>query len=123
MRKSKRNAGLLSLAWVATLALTAAPARADCRGMREFRGRIVKLERGGKQAGFTIKNRRDDKVSFRKPSSVEFVDHRDRANPVGRWKDLETGMDVSVCWKFTDNPSLAHKVIVRCPPSDGSLSD
>ena len=118
MGKGKRIAGLLSLALATMPVFAAAPAGADCAGMREFRGRIVKLESSGRKAGFTIENRSDDRVRFKKPKTVEFVDTRSadargRAGPVARWGDLETGLYVSVCWKFTDSPSLAHKVIVH----------
>lgn len=116
MRKTRRNLGLLSLAVTAALSVSAAPAGADCAGMREFRGKILSFESTGKGAGLTVRNRDGDKVSFQKAEHVEVVDRRGGAKPATEWKGLNEDMYVSVCWSFDDTPPRAYKVTVRAKP-------
>ena len=106
------------LALVALIAAFASPALADCEGMREFSGLIQSFKKTGKRAGFVIDNRMGDKVKFRKAENVEIVDERGGDKPVTEWKGLKNNMYASVCWKFTDDPRLAHKVTVKPEPKD-----
>ncbi|MCP5055117.1 MAG: hypothetical protein GY937_00155 [bacterium] len=109
MRKTQRAGRLLSVAVAAVLFFSAAPADAECKGMRTFRGRIVKLEK----AALTVQNKKDDKVTFTQARRLAIVDRRDRKEPATNWKQLQKNMLVSVCWKFDDEPPRAYKIIVQ----------
>ncbi len=122
MRKSKGIVGLLSLALAMPL-FAAAPAAADCEGMREFRGLIQKYKKSGRKAGFVLDNRMGDKVKFQKAESVEVVDTSSAGKKAEKWEDLKNNMYVGVCWKFTDNPRLAYKVTVQDEPDDGATDE
>lgn len=114
--------GTLSLALLTGLTLTATSAAADCDNMREFTGKVQKFKKTGKKAGFLLDNNQGDKVSFRKPENVEVVDQR-AEKKAEKWEDLKNGMWVGTCWKFTDKPRLAYKVMVKEQPKDAASDE
>lgn len=109
MCKTQRAGGLVSLAVAALLFFSAAPAQAECKGMRAFRGRIVKLDK----AALTVQNDKDDKVTFTRAQRLAIVDRRGPGESASGWKDLRKNLLVSVCWKFDDDPPRAHRIVVQ----------
>jgi hypothetical protein len=120
MRKSLRGiAGWTAALLVAAPLLAASPAFADCEGMREFTGLLQSMKKGNK-GGFVVDNRQGDKVKFVRDETSAVVDERGGDKPKAKWDDLANGDYVSVCWKFTDNPRKAYKVVVKPAPSEAA---
>lgn len=88
------GAAILSLA----LALPAA-----AQGLRDFSGQITAA---GGQA-IQVKNRQGDSLGFQRgPGTVV-------SGAKSSWESLAVGDSVTVSWKLSDQPRLAHRVRVR----------
>ncbi len=121
MRKSMVS--LLSLVLLAGPVLGATSATAgNCEGMREFTGKIQGFKKSGRKAGFLLDNNQGDKVRFQKADTVEIIDQRSDKKAAS-WEDLKNGNWVGACWKFTDKPRLAYKVVVQDPPKDSATDE
>ncbi|MAE93502.1 MAG: hypothetical protein CL910_02460 [Deltaproteobacteria bacterium] len=124
MGKTKGMVGLLTLALLAGPLFLVEPAAAEneCEGMRTFSGLIQGFKKKGKKAGFVLDNRQGDKVRFNKPEEVLILDQRTGGKKKAEvWKDIKNGWYASVCWKFTDDPRLAYKVMLKDKPAEDAV--
>jgi hypothetical protein len=119
MRKSLRAVALWSVLSFGASLVFAAPAFADCEGMREFTGLLQGMKKGAK-GGFVVDNRQGDKVKFIRDATSTVVDESGGATPKTEWDKLANGDYVSICWKFTDNPRKAYKVTVKPAPKEAA---
>jgi hypothetical protein len=111
--RTLRTLRTLLLATATALALGAlAPSLASAQ-MREFTGRIDRID----DKKMIVDNRKGDKVSFNRlpETTVE-------GEGKSKWDDLKQKDWVVVSWKFVDKPRKAYKV-VALPPREEEDND
>ena len=102
MRKVSDRVALLSLIALALPLLVANPASTE---FRDFSGTVAEIT----SDKLVIDNRRGDRVSFKRSEATAVTGARQS------WRAIEVGDSVSVSWKMTDQPRIAHKVVVLPP--------
>jgi hypothetical protein len=108
MRFFSRRAAITIL-MLAAAAVLMAPSLASAQGMREFTGRIDRVNK----KKMIVDNRMGDKVSF-VPAETTEVSGEGKE----KWKDLKQKDWVTVSWKMIDKPRKAYKIEVLPPRED-----
>jgi hypothetical protein len=107
MRGMRKVSGRLAVAWPAliALALPLLVANAASAEFRDFSGTVAEIT----SDKLVIDNRRGDRVSFKRSDATTVTGAKQS------WQAIEVGDSVSVSWQMTDQPRIAHKVVVRPP--------
>ena len=108
MRFFNRRAAITVLI-LAAAAVLMAPSLATADSMREFTGRIDRINK----KKMIVDNRMGDKVSFVPVETTEISGEGKE-----KWKDLKQKDWVTVSWKMMDKPRKAYKVEVLPPRED-----
>jgi len=99
IRKVSARIGSLALLAVVVPALLADAQPAE---FRDFSGTVSAISKDK----MVIDNRRGDRVSFVRTDKTRVTGAKQS------WQAIEVGDSVSVAWKMTDQPRIAHKVVV-----------
>jgi hypothetical protein len=101
--------GAIAILMLAAAAVLLAPSLATAQKMREFTGRIDRVNK----KKMIVDNRMGDKVSFVPIETTEVSGEGKE-----KWKDLKQKDWVTVSWKMVDKPRKAYKIEVLPPRED-----
>ncbi len=102
MRKIWKVSGRIASLALLAVVVPALLASAQSTEFRDFSGTVSAIT----SDKMVIDNRRGDRVSFVRTDKTRVTGAKQS------WQAIEVGDAVSVAWKMTDQPRIAHKVVV-----------
>jgi len=102
MRQIRKASGRIALLALLAVVMPALLARAQSAEFRDFSGTVSAISKDK----MVIDNRRGDRVSFVRAETTTVTGAKQT------WQAIAVGDSVSVSWKMTDQPRIAHKVVV-----------